>query len=237
MEPPRRRTAIGWWLAAGAVLVALLLLVTWAIRAGTGLSTSGAGRGGQPTTQVCPPGELGTPTPMPVQPADGRVHGGKLSYPELGAPFGPVIPEDQVPFARNAVQQLYVVEADFDGRSDWVAQVMIGDLLAGDGFFSPEDGSRIVVDCVVDRFYGDSTVTRNDVRNAATTIDGHPAWVVESKLSFNVPGLKTKGERLLVAIVSTGPSSSGIFYASIPDTTPQLLEPARQAMAGLRVAG
>lgn len=233
-EAHPRRTAVAWWLAAGSIVVALVLLITWAIRLGTGSTPFGSGGGAVPTAQVCPPGQLDSPTPI-AQPADGRVHGGKLSYPMLGAPFGPVIPETEVPFARNTVQQLVVVEPLFDGVADWVAPVMVGDLVAGDGFFSPEDGSRIVVDCVVDRFYGDSKVDRRDVRNAATTIDGHPAWVVESNLSFNVPGLKTTGELLIVAIVSTGPDSSGIFYASIPDTTPELVEPARQALAGLQV--
>lgn len=232
---PSRRGAIGWWLAAGALVVALVMLVTWAVRLGTG-GGGLAGGGGQPTTQVCPPGEYGTPTPMPVQPADGRVHGGGLSFPMLPAPFGPVIPEYGIPFARGTVQQLVVVEEDFDGRgSDWVAPVIVGDLAAGDGFFSPEDGSRIVVDCIVDRFYGDSPVDRVDVVNAPTTIDGREAWLVESQLSFDVPGLVTDGELLLVAIISTGPDSSGIFYASIPDSTPELVDPARQALAGLRV--
>lgn len=228
-----RRAVAAWWLAVGAVVVALVLLVGWVVRIGTG--GTGSGAGAQPTTQVCPPGEVGTPTPMPAQPADGRVHGGKMSFPMLGEPFGPVIQATDVPFARNTVQQLVVVEPAFDGLADWVAQVMVGDLVAGDGFFTPQDGARVVVDCVVDRFYGDSPVDRQDVRNEATTIDGREAWVVESQLSFDVPGLQTDGELLLVAIVSTGPSSSGIFYASIPDTTPDLVEPARQALAGLQV--
>lgn len=232
-EKGSRRTAAAWWLATGAVVVALVLLVGWVIRLGTG--GAGSGVQAQPTTQVCPPGEVGSPTPMPPQPADGRVHGGKLSFPMLGEPFGPVIPETQVPFARNTVQQLVVVEPAFDGLSDWVAPVMVGDLVAGDGFFTPRDGARVVVDCVVDRFYGDSRVDRLDVRNESTTIDGHDAWLVESQLSFDVPGLQTDGELLLVAIVSTGPTSAGIFYASIPDTTPELVQPARQALAGLQV--
>ena len=36
----------------------------------------------------------------------------------------------------------------------------------------------------------------------AATIDGREAWIVESQLSFDIPGLRTKGELLLVAIMS-----------------------------------
>ncbi|WP_194793089.1 DUF2510 domain-containing protein [Raineyella fluvialis] len=235
-DRPDRRRAVGWWLAAGAVVVVLALVVVGAVRLGRSLVPS-ASPGGQASTQVCPPATGETPTPV-AAPTDGRVHGGKLSFPQLSQPFGDVLPETEVPFARDVHQQLVLVQSNFDGRgSSWVATVMVGDLYAGDGFFSPQDGARIVVDCVIGRFYGDAQVTRHDVRNAATTIDGHEAWLVESKLSFDINGLRTKGELLLVAIVRTGPSSSGIFYASIPDTTPELVEPARQALAGLRVDG
>lgn len=231
-----RRRAAGWWVAAAAVVVVMALVVVGVVRLARTLAPFSSS-GGQATTQVCPP-STGETASASAQPADGRVHGGRLSFPKLAAPFGDVLPETEVPFARDTHQQLVPVQSDFDGRgSNWVATVMVGDLYAGDGFFSPQDGSRIVVDCVIGRFYGDAQVTRNDVRNEATTIDGHDAWVVESKLSFDLKGLDTKGERLIVAIVSTGPSSSGIFYASIPDTTPTLLDPARQALAGLKVSG
>jgi hypothetical protein len=54
-------------------------------------------------------------------------------------------------------------------------------------------------------------------KNEATTIDGREAWIVESQLSFDIPNLKTKGELLIVVIVSAG-ARSGLYYASIPDT-------------------
>jgi hypothetical protein len=37
-----------------------------------------------------------------------------------------------------------------------------------------------------------------------------------------------------VAIVATG-STAGLYYASIPDTTPELVQPARNALKNLRV--
>jgi hypothetical protein len=70
--------------------------------------------------------------------------------------------------------------------------------------------------------------------NQATTIDGHEGWLVESQLTFDIEGLETKGELLIVAIVSAG-SRSGLYYASIPDTTPQLVPTARQLLQQLEV--
>jgi hypothetical protein len=118
-----------------------------------------------------------------------------------------------------------------------VASVLVGQLQAGDGFFTPEQGSQIVVKCILGKFYGNNPVQSDVKVNKATTIDGHDAWVVESQLSFDIKGLQTKGELLLVAIVAAGDESSGLYYASIPDTTPQLVQPARDALKQLKVDG
>ena len=53
---------------------------------------------------------------------------------------------------------------------------------------------------------------------------------------LDIAGLKTKGELLIVAIVSAG-NRSGLYYASIPDTTPELVQPARDALEQLQVDG
>jgi peptide subunit release factor RF-3 len=72
--------------------------------------------------------------------------------------------------------------------------------------------------------------------NEKTTIDGHEGWLVESKLTFDIVGLETKGELLIVAIVSAG-TRSGLYYATIPDSTPELVQPARDALKQLQVDG
>jgi hypothetical protein len=53
--------------------------------------------------------------------------------------------------------------------------------------------------------------------------------------SFDIPKLKTKGETAIVLIVATSTDASSLFYASIPDTSPQYLQPARDTMAALKV--
>ena len=164
------------------------------------------------------------------------MHGGPVSYPLLG-PWGAPQGENRVPFGSDVQSQLVPVETDYDGNgSNWVASVLVGELQAGDGFFTPEQGSQIVVKCILGKFYGDNPVNSNVTVNKATNIDGHDAWLVESKLTFDIAGLKTKGELLIVAIVSAG-NRSGLYYASIPDTTPELVEPARDALKNLKVDG
>ena len=41
----------------------------------------------------------------------------------------------------------------------------------------------------------------------------------------------------VLAIVQAGTERSGLYYASIPDTTPELVQPARDALAQLKVDG
>jgi hypothetical protein len=189
--------------------------------------------GGQSSTEVCPKPDTATAEP---QPGDGRVHAGKLSYPQLGAPWSAPEPEAGVAFGKGVLIQSVEIERS-PANQRWLAAVLVGELVAGDGFFSPRDGAAIVVKCVSGTFYGDSAVTRDDQRNEAIEIDGHDAWVIESQLGFDVPGIQAKSERLIVVIVDTGGASAGLFYASIPENAAQLLAPAREALAGLTVDG
>jgi hypothetical protein len=235
----KKRSGIGWWVGAGALLLVLVVIGVFAIRAATGggASTAGGGASGQATSDQCPPQRSDSPSAT-APPADGRVHAGPISYPELQSPWGAPTGENRVPFGVNVLSQNVLVEQNYDGAgSDWVASVTIGELQAGDGFFTPQQGSQIVVRCILGAFYGKNEVNSDVIVDKATTIDGHDAWLVESKLTFDITGLQTKGERLIVAIVQASDDRSGLYYASIPDTTPQLLQPARDALAQLKVDG
>lgn len=217
-----------------ALLVAIVVLGVLAVRAVGGALGGGPFLpGGEPSSDVCPPADPASPSP---QPTDGRVHGGRLSYPALGAPWGAPVPEDRVAFGRGVLQQYVETEnGQFGQFTSWGAAVLVGELVAGDGFFTPKDGAAIVVKCVTGTFYGDTEVTRDDQKNAAITVDGHNGWIIESNLGFDVPGLQAKHELLIVAIVDTRDGAAGLFYASVPENAPQLVGPARQALADLRV--
>ena len=231
----KRRSPVGWWVAGIALVAVIGLVVVLAVRAATGGGLPGL-PGGQSTQDSCPPVQQSLAANP--DPADGRVHGGPVSYPQLGQPWSlPSAGSNEVPFASDIKQQSVTVEPNYDGsNSIWVASVLVAELQAGDGFFSPQQGSAVVVKCVLGTFYGDNPVTSDEKKNEAITIDGHDGWLVESQLSFDIPGLQTKGELLIVAIVSAG-ATSGLYYASIPDTRPDLVQPAREALAELTVDG
>jgi hypothetical protein len=237
-ELQKKKSPIGWWIAGAALVIGIIIVAVIAIRAVTGGVDTGTAGGpvGQPSQDACPPQITASPDPG-TDPADGRVHGGPVSYPQLGSPWGAPQGDNRVPFGSDVQSQLVGVEDNYDGKgSDWVASVLVGDLQAGDGFFTPEQGSQIVVKCILGAFYGNNPVKSNVKVNEKATIDGHEGWLVESHLTFDIAGLKTKGELLIVAIVSAG-NRSGLYYASIPDTTPELVQPARDALEQLQVDG
>jgi hypothetical protein len=237
-ELQKKKSPIGWWIAGAALVIGIIIVAVIAIRAVTGGVDTGTAGGpvGQPSQDACPPQITASPDPG-TDPADGRVHGGPVSYPRLGSPWGAPQGDNRVPFGSDVQSQLVGVEDNYDGKgSDWVASVLVGELQAGDGFFTPEQGSQIVVKCILGAFYGNNPVKSNVKVNEKATIDGHEGWLVESHLTFDIAGLKTKGELLIVAIVSAG-NRSGLYYASIPDTTPELVQPARDALEQLQVDG
>ena len=215
-------------------MVVIVVVAVIAIRAVSNGDTGIATPGGGPVSQdACPPQKTATPDPE-GHPNDGRVHGGPVSYPTLGPPWGALLPDIRVPFGSDVLSQSVDVEPNYAPDSHWVASVLVGELQAGDGFFTPEQGSQIVVKCILGAFYGNAAVKSDVKKNEATTIDGREAWIVESQLSFDIPGLKTKGELLIVVIISAG-ARSGLYYASIPDTTPELVKPARDLIKELKV--
>jgi hypothetical protein len=236
----QRKSPVGWWIAAAALLVVIIVIAVIAVRAiGGGAGLAGGGGGGsQPSQDVCPTSTAAPSTAGQPDPTDGRVHGGPVSYPRLGDPWSPPEPDNRVPFGTDVQKQWVMDQASYDGSRSWVASVLVAELMAGDGFYTPEQGAQIVVRCILGEFYGDNPVTSNVQVNKATTIDGHDAWLVESQLSFDIPGLIAKGELLIVAVVSAGESgTAGLYYASIPDTQPDLVQPARDALADLHVDG
>lgn len=232
---PEKKRNVGLWIGilVGVLVVALIGYGVFRLASQGSLTPTGGTAGGNSTAKVCPVNNQSL-API-IHTKDGRVHGGMLSFPQLGSPWEAPSPDNRVPFGRDVMVQNAMVESAYNGTNSWVASVLVGELAAGDGFFSPQEGSEIVVKCLIGAFYANAVVTRDDKVNKATTVGGKDAWLVETHLTFDIPKLKTKGETAIVLIVATSADASSLFYASIPDTSPQFMQPARDSMAALTV--
>ncbi len=235
-EQSQTSSSTGWILLAIGVLAVIVIAVLVVPRiAGPGRVGSDPLPPGQETSSPCPPASTLYQSP-PSHPNDGRLHGGPLSIPRLDSPWGAPYGDERVPFGRDVIQQTVTIEENYSPGQSWVASILLAELRIGDGFYDPGTGASIVAKCVTGAFYGDAVVTRDDQVNEAMTIDGHDAWILESQLSFDIDNLQTKGELMIIVVVKVDDWRSGLFYASIPDTAPELVPTARESLETLTVS-
>ena len=227
-----RRSRLLWPILGIVLVVAVIGAVVWGVSGLLRGGDNGGGRagGGNQTQDVCPHDDTPLESRTP-QPNDGRVHGGQLSYPKLGSPWSAPMPEDRIAFGRDAMRQEIVIEED----PTWLAGVFVADLVAGDGFFGPEQGADVVMNCITGTFYGDTDITRDDQRSEAITVDGHDAWIIETWLGFDIPGVEAKREYVIVLIVETEPGAAAVYFASIPENADQYIQPAQDLIGELQV--
>lgn len=233
IQPPRSRW--GWWLGAAALFLAVIVVGVLVVRSVGGGLSGGTGRpGDDPTQETCP---RTSSSASPVRPSTSeRVRSGQLSYPRLPAPFGAPGDDYRTPFGHDVQSQHAEVERSRDGETIWVAWALIARLLAGDGFYGPEQGAAVVADCVVAMMYNDHEINRTDTLRKALTVDGHQAYLIESHLTFDIPGIQAKGETMIVVVIDVGTNGeAGLFYGTIPDNAPQFMAPIRETLARLQV--
>ena len=233
----RRRSAVPWLIGAIALAVVLVVVAVLVLRnlVGPVIDDPGPDPNPTPAVQVCPDAVVETATP-PAQTGD-RVRSGSLSYARLPEPFSAPQWDSRVPFGRDVQSQDATVEQNAQGEQTWVAAVLVARLLAGDGFYGPEQGAKVVAECVTGKFYGNADVARTDSRNEPTTVDGRRAWLIEAHLTFSLPDVETTGETMIIVVVETVTGEAGLFYASIPDTSPQFMAAAQAAQTTLEVGG
>ena len=236
---PKRSVAPWITLGVGVVVVGVIIgfVVNWINQPFNPAITEPPISTG-PTTQVCPkqPAE----NTRAEHPGGGRVYGGQLSYPILGEPWGPVqTSEIRVPFGRDVAEQTIFIHSNPSPKlgdwEAWVASVEVAELYAGDGFYSPQEGSQIVNKCIFGAFYGNTELGIETLRSEPFTVDGYEGWITETNLSFSIPNLPTTSELAIVIIVKTSEMSSSLFYASIPNDAMQFKPDVDWAIENLRV--
>lgn len=234
-----RRSGRTWWVIALAALVTVGVVIWLVVRflpEQLGVDNPWDTPGGHSSASLCTAGVQNS-TAAAQTTVDGRLTAGHLSFPIFGDPWDPPSGDNRVPFGTYAVMQESLDQADYDGTTghNWVSSMLLSDLISGDGFANSRAAAETVMKCVLGLYYGDYQVERGDISAQAHSVDGHDGWLIESQLSFNIPGLKATGERVLLMVVQTDSDSFGLFYASVPNTQPDRLVDARKALAELRV--
>ena len=176
--------------------------------------------------QPCPEGR---PTVRQDHPADGRIHGGGLSFPEVkgwrdnsGSAYS---------WAYDVGAQNKVVESP-----SWYADLAVGALFTGDGFDEPRRSAELVMQCVITSGLYPYFTDRVNTWSKAVTVDGQPAWSIRADIEVDDPDLTTKGDTVEVIVVDTGsPESLSMFIGAVNIGDPALAKTMDSTIKNLRV--
>lgn len=176
--------------------------------------------------QPCP---VGQPTARQDHPADGRIHGGGLSFPEVpgwqhssGAAYS---------WAYDVGEQVKLAE-----EPRWYANLAVGALFTGDGFDEPRRAAELVMQCMVTSGLYPYFTDRQDVWSRAVTVDGRPGWSVRADIEVDDPELSTPGDTVDVIVVDTGsPESLAMFIGAVDIGNASLQRTLTSTIAALKV--
>lgn len=167
----------------------------------------------------------------PAEPADGRAHGGPLSFALLGGAWSKPYASNAFPFSRNA----YVQTEDMKQKLPWQASVEVGQ-----DTMKPYPGSdaatAMLLRCLVtsDFYTGVHVkITRNTSK--PVMIGDTRAVQRDALLRFHHPDLTTTGSLIRIIVVDSKPVT--FFFSAVPMERSDVISDVDRATDSLRVGG
>ena len=236
---PRRRRP-GPLIALGAALVVVIIIAVVAVRVvliGDSNVTddplpSSSVSGGDDSSPTPTPtrSDPATPTPSPAvstppplidcprgdpdarqpYPADGRIHGGGLSFPEQ--------PGWDPSRLRTGLTWAYDVGAqDKTIEPTWFAMFAVGALSVVDGFEVPAQAAESVMQCTATSEYYVGFTGRADLHSTAVTVAGRPGWSIRAEIRVDSDKTDLPGDVVEVVVVDLGaPEALAMFWGAVP---------------------
>lgn len=180
-----------------------------------------------------PPGQMSCPHGDPYaqsdHPADGRVHGGGLSFAEVGNGYGSPATEMMLSWMNDTQSQDQVTEPG------WISVFAVGAVESQPYFDSLEGVATSSMECGITNGWYSGFTGRTDLRNEPMTVDGHDAYIVEAEVRVDKEGLSVEGDVLTFVAVQTGKDTYGVFMAMAPIGDEPRLAIADGVLESLRV--
>lgn len=159
----------------------------------------------RPLTE-CP---FGDPRARAAYPADGRVHGGGLSFPRIDG-WEDDVQTGGVSWAYDVGSQSKRLEPT------WYSLAAVGELRREDGFAAPKQAAESIMQCVATSSFYSHFESATDLKSAAAKIDGHNAWWIRTDIRVANPAIEAKGDTVDVIVVDTGnPETFGMFLGGV----------------------
>jgi hypothetical protein len=146
-----------------------------------------------------------------------------ISYPYLGEGWYEFDLGIQAEVTAIAGQYFTTQDLTPEGTT-FIAQCTSGPLAEGLGWAGPatlQSTMQTVADSARFNYYprpNDRRVLREEER----TVDGHPAYLFEFQLTWDVEGYDASGERAALLLVDVGRPAPALLYISIPNTHAEL---------------
>jgi len=249
----RRRTSDRGWAIALIVLLAVTLIavaafVVFGLRSPFGGGTAVPDdNGATPTVtgwdetspSTPPPNQSGgsqVPCPFATHTSNTRQVSGKLTADTLQVDRIPGWPDQAVfvPFSFDSHWQYTNI---YPG---WMSNIGVGLLANSDGFTDTATSANQVMECLATSGYYADFTYRVDLINEETTVNGYPAWHIQSQIHVSMPALpQVQGDIVDVIVVVLGGTRNylGLYLScyTIGDTAVQ--KQVETAMATLTVTG
>ncbi len=142
----------------------------------------------------CPPGN---PAQGRGQAADGRVHGGRISFPTV-ADYDPPQPRPRLSWFYDTASQLQVTEPG------WASSFTVGEVRRAGPFGAPRQAAENTLQCMITGDGFEGFTGRKELRNEAVTIDGRPAWMIMSEVRVDRSDISVDGDRVVVIFIDDG---------------------------------
>ena len=165
----------------------------------------------------------------PAEPEDGRVHGGPLSFAELGGSWDKPVALNRFPFSKDS----YVQTQDMHEELGWQASAEVG-VNTMDPFPGADRATAQLLQCLVTSdFYTSVHVKVTENSSKPIRISGTKAVQRDALLRFHHPQLKTTGSVVRIIVVESDPVS--YYFDAVPMERTDLIKQLDQATASLRV--
>ena len=139
----------------------------------------------RPPLVDCP---VGDPGARQTYPADGRIHGGDLSFPAQPG-WDPSRHTSGLSWAYDVDGQDLTIEPE------WFAMFAVGALSVVDGFEQPTQAAEAVMQCTATSDFYEGFTGRKDLHAKAMTISGRPAWSVRAEIYVDTDRTTLPGRR------------------------------------------
>ncbi|MBO0810569.1 MAG: DUF2510 domain-containing protein [Microlunatus sp.] len=165
----------------------------------------------------------------PAEPADGRVHGGPLSFTRLGNGWSAPTALNRFPYSRDA----YVQTLDLPEKLPWQASVEVG-VNTMKPFPGADQATAQLLQCLVSSdFYANLQVRVTENSSKSIMVGSTRAVQRDALLRFRDPDLTTTGSRIRIIVVDSSPVS--FYFHAVPMERRDLIAELDQATASLRV--